>query len=181
MANLITEKQKKIIKQDYHIRLYAVSLLVLALLGIFFLAYLVPYYLSVSKKDLKVSELFKPVLTAENKENIGESVTQTVNRTMEEMRILEFYIKDNLIPSAYFIRVFENKNSNIKITKLSFNQIKKGQASILVGGLAKNREGLVSFIDDLKTKGGFPVVDSPVSDFAKDSDISFTLDIKTAI
>ena len=54
----------------------------------------------------------------------------------------------------------------------------KNQGQILVSGLAKNREGLVAFIEDLKNKADFLSVESPISDFAKDSDISFTLNIK---
>ncbi|MEI8059420.1 MAG: hypothetical protein WCG67_04605, partial [Ferruginibacter sp.] len=54
MANLITEKQKKALKLDYRIRLCAVILFMICLLGFFILAYVVPYYVSLDKKDLKV-------------------------------------------------------------------------------------------------------------------------------
>jgi hypothetical protein len=182
MANLITEKQKKAIKTEYIIRASSVSLLIpISLLGLFLLAYIVPYYVSVNKKDLWVAEQFKNVINVENKENVGESMTRIVSQTLDELKAVELYNKNNFIPSVYFNKIIENKNSNIKITKLSYNLVRQGQGQFFVSGISKNRDGLVSFIDDLKSKAGFYSVESPVSDFAKDSDIPFTLNIKTAI
>lgn len=182
MANLITEKQKKEIKTDYYIRLFSVSLLIpISLLGIFLLAYVIPYYLSLDKKDAWVAERFTAVINAENKENTGESVTKIVNRTIDEMKAVEFYGVDKPIPSGYFSKVIDSKNAGISITKLSFMPVKKDQIQLFVSGLAKNREGLVTFIEDLKIKGGFASVESPVSDLAKNNDIFFTLNIKTTI
>ncbi len=182
MANLITEKQKKVIKTEYWVRLFSVFLIIpTALLGLFLLAYVVPYYLSVNKKDLAVAEQFKSVIIAENKENVGESVSRAINQTTEQLKAVELYTKVNLNPSLYFDKIIANKNANIQITKLSFNFIKDNQAQLSVSGVAKNREGLVSFIDNLKAQANFATVDSPVSDFAKESDISFTINIKTSI
>jgi len=181
MANLITEKQKNIINSDYWIRLFSLCLLMLSLFGLFLFAYVVPYYVSVDKKDAKITEQFKSVISIENKENVGESVLRMVSQTVDEMNAVELYNKDTLIPSAYFTKIIENKNFNIQITRLSYNFIEKGQGQFLVSGISKNREGLVAFIEDLKFKAGFASVESPVSSFANDRDISFTINIKTKI
>ena len=178
MANLITEKQKNTIRVDYIIRLFSVSLFLISLLGIFLLAYIIPYYIAVGKKDLKVSDQFTSVIDVENKENVGQSVTQIVNQTLDEMKAAELYSKNSITPSTYFNRIIQNKNSSIQISRLSFNVIKKGQWQFFVNGVSKNREGLVVFIEDLKSKAGFTSVESPISDFAKNSDIPFTLNIK---
>ena len=178
MANLITEKQKKALKLDYRIRLCAVILFMICLLGFFILAYVVPYYVSLDKKDLKVAEQFKSVIGVENKENIGESASQVVARTVEELKVVGLYYQKSTSPSVYFSKVIQNKNSSVRIMSLSFNLGLDGQSKLLVGGIAQSREGLVSFIEDLKVKAGFASVESPISDFAKDRDISFTLNIK---
>lgn len=181
MANLITEKQKKANRADYLIRLFSVSLLITSLLGIFLLAYVIPYYISVGKKDLTVAEQFKSVINIENKEKVGESLSKIVSQTLDELKSVETYAKDSISPSVYFSKIIANKNANISITKLSFNIVNAHEVLFLVSGISKNREGLVIFIDDLKFKGGFASVESPVSDFAKDSNISFTLNIKAII
>lgn len=181
MANLITEKQKIIVKREYYVRLVTVFLFFpVTLLGVFILAYIIPYYLSLVNKDLIVMEQFRPVINVENKENVGKSLTQIVNQTNDELRALEVYNLANIAPSVYFNKIISNKNSDIQITKLSFSNTGKDQG-LFVSGVARNREGLVDFIEDLKFKAGFAGVDSPISDFAKDSNIAFTLNIKVAI
>lgn len=179
MANLITEKQKKDIRMDYILRLCSVSLFVGALLGIFFLAYVLPYSISVGKKEIKVNDLFGQILNAENKENTGERVSKIILQTTEQIKAVELYSAKPNLPSISFDKVLSSKNQGIRITKLSFSIIGSGQEQIIVNGIAKDREGLVSFIEDLKVKAGFADVETPVSDFAKDKDISFVLNIKT--
>jgi len=181
MANLITEKQKRALKTEYLTRLITVALLLVSLLGVFLLAYVTPYYISVSKKDLVVAEKFQSVLSIENKENVGESVSRIVNRTLDEMMVAESYGQNNTLASQGFVKIIDSKNSSIQINKLSFNLIGKDQAQFLVSGLSKNRGGLVSFIEDLKTRAGFQSVESPISDFARDTNIPFTINIKTKI
>ncbi len=181
MANLITTKQKKGIRLDYFIRLCALSLLVLSLLGSFLLAYVVPYYFSVSEKDNQAAESFKNAINVENKENVGESATQVVAETLDELKVEELYNGSQVTPSTYFSKVIENKNSSIRLTNYSFSLQKAGVALIVVGGVSKNREGLVTFIEDLRSKAGFASVDYPVSDYANDRDIPFTLNIKTTL
>ena len=56
-----------------------------------------------------------------------------------------------------------------------------GKRQFLVGGVSKNREGLVDFIESLKAQSGFLGVETPVSDFAKDDNFPFTLNVNIAI
>jgi hypothetical protein len=182
MANLITEKQKRAVRIDYLTRLFSVSMFVPAsLLGFFLLAYIVPYYISVNKKDMRVAEQFDSILSAENKENIGENVSQIVIQTLDKMKVLETYQKNSFIPSVYFNKIIENKNNNIEITRLSLGDISLKEKIFLISGFAHDRDSLVSFIEDLKTKAGFTSVDMPISDFALDSNIPFTLNVKLTI
>lgn len=181
MANLITQKQKRNVRVDYIIRYISVSFLMLSLLGLFLLAYVIPYYFSVYEQDIKAGEQFESLILIENKENVGESASRVVNLTLDQIKAIELYNQDSINPSAHFLKIINNKNNNISLTKLSFSLITKKQAQFLVSGIAKNREGLVIFIEDLKNQGDFTNVESPVSDFAKDSDIAFTLNLKKLI
>jgi len=180
MANLITEKQKKELRNDYIIRLITVILVLISLLGVLLLAYIIPYYISICKKDLQVAEQFENVINLENKENIGESMTFIVNQTLDKMKAVELYSK-NYKPSTYFTKIVESKNRGIKIIKLSFNYTKDNELSFLVNGIAEDRESLVIFADNLKAQTSFTSVDFPVADLAKDDDIDFTLNIVTKI
>jgi hypothetical protein len=181
MANLITKKQKKVINNEYYCRLISAVLILLSILGLFILAYVVPYYIYVKNSYLETIKRFEAPIAAENNENAGESMSQIVRRTLDEMKAIELYYKTGRLPSDYLASIIEQKNSKIKIYKLSFNFVKADEGQIIVGGLSENRQGLVNFIDDLKSLENFVGVNSPVSDFAKDSDIAFTLNIKIKI
>ncbi|MFA7252856.1 MAG: hypothetical protein WC027_03295 [Candidatus Paceibacterota bacterium] len=181
MANLITEKQKKEVASEYWIRLTAMSFWLISLLGVFLLAYIIPYYLSVSKKDLVVADKFQSVISVENKENVGESVSRIVNRTLDEITVAETYSQRSDQASVGFTKIINSKNNNIQISRLSFSLINKDQAQFLINGVSRNRDGLVSFVEALKSEAGFASVESPISDFAKDTNIPFTVNIKTKI
>ena len=179
MANLITEKKRSAIKRDYLIRLTSSFLLVLFSLCGFALAYTIPYYFVIKSENIKITQQ-KQGTDAENIENIKQNVSQIASQTTDELKVLELYNK-NLVPSIYFSKIIEDKNPSIKITRLSMNQTTTGENVILVGGISADRAGLVAFIEDLKFEDGFSSVDSPISDFVKDKDISFTINIKVKI
>lgn len=181
MANLITKKQKRIIKIDYFIRLFSVLLLAFSLLGVFLLTYIISYYFSINKNDINVVEQFDPIVFSENEESIGTSVLQIANQISDQLKTVELYNPGNFAPSIYFTKIIESKNDSIHLTSLSFSLVKKGEVQLFASGISDDREGLVVFIEDLKLKGGFNSVQSPVSDFAKDSDITFTLNIVSKI
>jgi hypothetical protein len=181
MANLITEKQKKQIKTDYQIRLLSVILLMISLLGLFFLAYVIPYFIEISKKDIKVSEQFEDFIAIENKENMDESILNLMNKTHYQLKAAELYGQNNLNPSLYFQEIIKSEKADIKLTKLSFKFVNQTEGQFLVSGISQNRISLVNFIDDLRLIEGFVSVDSPISDFAKETDIAFTLNITCKI
>lgn len=176
MANLITEKQKKSIKIDYLIRFITVFLFLISLLGAFLLAYTIPYYMSVRAKDFRVAEQFENFIISENKENVGENFLQIVGQINDKLKIMDFFYRP-YSPSGYFTKILEKKNSSINITQLSFNESSEKELLLLIGGLSKSREALVSFIDELKTINDFSNINYPISDFAEDKNIHFTLNI----
>ena len=181
MANLITEKLKKVVYEEYLTRMWAVVISLVCLAGIFLLAYMIPYYFSLLRNDVIISEQLKSVISTENKENVGESVGRVANRLNDQMKAVEVYLDKPLSPSLSFAKVLENKSPNVSVSRLGFKTLSPKEVQIFVSGVAQNRQALVGFISDLKSKGGFASVESPVSDFAKDSNISFTVTIKTSI
>lgn len=181
MANLITEKQKKIVRIEYRLRLASMILVMASALGIFLLAYVVPYYVSVSKKYLLVIGQFKSVISVENKENVGESVSRIMARTNDEMKAVELYSAKAFSPSLGFNQIILHRNGSIKITGLSFLLVKPGQGQYTVTGTALTRDGLVRFVDDLKSQAGFISVESPISGFAKEANLPFSISIKSEL
>jgi hypothetical protein len=180
MANLITEKQKSAVRLDYYIRLVSVCLIILSTLGLFLLVYIIPYYVSLSKKEAQVAEQFEAMVKSENKGSANVTASQIVSQTLDKMKAVELSDTKSK-PSIYYGKILQSKNTNISLSKISYSLVKGGEVQMVVSGISLDREGLVAFIEDLKVKGGFATVESPVSDFAKDRNIAFTLNITAKI
>jgi hypothetical protein len=181
MANLITEKQKVAVKTDYILRLLSLSLLMCSLLGVFFLAYVLPYLFSINKKSSIITEQFDIMIAEKNKEKVKSGVLQIADQVADQSKAVEKYVRNNFEPSRYFSKIIESKNINIQISRLTFVSGTDSKRQFLIGGISKNREGLVEFIESLKAQSGFISVETPVSDFAKDDNFPFTLNVTIAI
>ncbi|MEI6528096.1 MAG: hypothetical protein WCO10_00270 [bacterium] len=177
-ANLLTEKQKIFVKNEFRLRLAVTVVFLVFLTSVNYLSYLIPYYISVVKKDRLVAEQFAEVITVENKENSGSSITQTVRRTNDMMKLVEIYGQPALVISEQIDKIISNKNSGIVINKISSNYLQPTDMQINISGRAKTRDNLTVFLQTLKSKAAFYDVKYPVSDFLKSNDIDFTINIR---
>jgi hypothetical protein len=106
---------------------------------------------------------------------------QIADQVADQSKAVEKYVRNNFEPSRYFSKIIESKNINIQISRLTFVSGTDSKRQFLIGGISKNREGLVEFIESLKAQSGFISVETPVSDFAKDDNFPFTLNVTIAI
>lgn len=181
MINLISQRQKKIIFQEYLIRLISVLLFILSLLSFLTLAYILPYYFTVLRNDLVVSEQLQSIIKVENKENQGDNINLIVNQTNDQIRSINSLALNENTFSLLISKIMANKSNEIKLNHFAFQVTDLDSAKLIASGVAKNRQSLVEFVDDLKKEDGIVSVDSPISDFAKESNITFTVNIKTQI
>ncbi len=179
MINLIGQKQIINLKKEYRNRLIILIIWLLILLGLFILAYTVPYYLSVINNDIVVSKQLESVIAIENKENLGPSLNQIIGRANDELRAVDLMEKRKVQASTGLSLILNNKTGGIKINHFSFKGLGLDQSQFIINGTADSRQALVKFIADLKTVETFAVVESPISDFAKNTLIPFTVNLKT--
>ncbi len=181
MVNLINQKQKKILQYEYIYRLLAVILLMISVVGLFVLAYIIPYFLSVLNNDIIVSQQLQAIIQVENKENVGENVNQVVLKTNEQIKGIENLIKNFNPVSDIVVGLVGYGNSDLNISRLAIKAVSPGVNQIFISGVAADRQSLVFLISALKNKSNFNNVESPISDFAKQSNIPFTISLKNQI
>jgi hypothetical protein len=70
--------------------------------------------------------------------------------------------------------------SSITLSDISYQIQTATSASITLQGRAADRQSLLSFTQTLETNGHFQNVDLPVSSFAKDTDIDFSISLNTS-
>lgn len=179
MLELLPNAQKKTLKKEYFLRLSVVALLFLLAAGILFLVALSPsYFLSVVKENVVNEEFDNSIKSKRVSKN--ENLRDAIKDSKEMISLLRPEEDQSLIKSV-ILKIIDNKNSGISISGISINYSKKGQYQVVITGISKNREFLKTFADSLKSDNDFSNIDLPISNFAKISDIDFSITLKTII
>lgn len=180
MLELLPNAQKKSLKKEYFLRFSVVALLFLSALGIIFLVALSPsYFLSVVKERVVAEEFDNSMKSKRASE--GENLQAAIKDSKEMLSLLKREGDDRSLIKSVILKIIDNKNPGIKINGISINYSKKDQYQVVVTGTSKNREFLKTFADSLKAEKDFSDIDLPISNFAKISDIDFSISLKTVI
>ena len=173
--NLLPDTEKKDLKKGLKLRLLVVTLSLLS--ASFFVGslMLIPaYVLSMGH----FSALEKDNLAAK-----GSPAEDILNLPKEMSAKLQFLDSSNNQISV--IAILSNIESGLRqgvvLNSISFDRNEKYKNKtgihILASGLARDRESLVSFSNNLKESKMFQMVDIPVSSFTKDRDLPFSINI----
>lgn len=175
MINLLPQKEKTLIIKEYHLRRLALYLaMALALVVVAGVLLLPSYVLSLYKKNAAESSYIRPPVT--NPEESKELLSR-VNKGKAALLALEpeqpSKMPIELVTMITSLKTDENRINSIKYT------FKPPQSfEVMVTGVAKNRQSLISFKNALEAVPGLDEVELPVSNFAKDSNIKFSLTIR---
>ena len=172
--NLLTREEKKRIRKIYKVRRLQSTVWFLVILILVSVIMLTPIYLLGESIELMVAEK-KNELLKENGQvdpDYVEEAIQNVNKKAKSLQSISEYTKVYKLLSD----ITENKLSGIGITGISFTSGEE-QESISLVGKALNRETLLSFRRDLEQKDYSETVDLPISNFAQNVDIDFSIKI----
>jgi len=169
MANLLSELEKKNVRKNYIFRrrvmvqMFISVTFVIAATGLFSL-----YLFAQSEKEsaaILIKNTVQPDLTDETA--IRGSL-KTINNKLNVFRA-----NNAISVNEFFSTVIKNKSESIKIEGLFFSE--KG---LTVTGIASTRDTLLRFQRDLEKEPDFSDVTLPVSNFAQDQNIKFTITIQ---
>lgn len=176
--NLLPEKEKANLKKGLKLR-FAVTLLVLLSIPFFFGSIiLLPSYLLALVNFSETKTENGPAINDNNQEfqdvlNMPDSISgkllifQSNLSGHTALEILNKFI--NAMPTG------------VKINSISFskrnNNAEKIGSSVIISGIAQNRESLVSFSSNLKKDSDFSSVEIPISNLAKEKNLPFSINI----
>ncbi len=171
MINLLPETEKQFVKSEYSRRRLIIVLFFVFETAVVAALFLVPaffiarYHLQGLKQT---AQILQSNIAIANKQSLSETIS-LVNKkiaTIEQE------------PSQKFTEIVDGiaaaKSDGIRITSFSLQQ-NASTANMTVKGNAKTRENLLDFSNKLKGNSAYKNVHLPISNFAKDSDIDFTL------
>ena len=176
MANVQPETQKKMMRREYRVRLVTTSLIFVSVALVVAIVFLIPsLVLSQSRKNTTVQQLetFK-----------GFAELQETNESFEELRIANEKITLlSLGGGGVSVEDILDTIAYVKPTAISVSGISMSQRvvedvleqSVTLSGVADTRTDLLSFVELLEKEELFSNVDLPISNLAKEREISFSL------
>jgi hypothetical protein len=196
MFNVLPNIFKKEIRSEYYLRRLIVILIFVIFTQITFLVFIFPSWLSSFYQHEEVSmqmESQKSTVVSQNTNNI----LQTIKTTNQNLGIIDSAFSYSKVLSL-IQDIISVKTSAVSLSEFTYSnsaigqgdggtgsQTTAGQAlatsaagrSMSVSGIAQTREDLVGFVKKLQDSGFFSDVVSPISDLAKDKDISFSINL----
>ncbi len=175
MINLLPDDHKKLLHDEYKIRVQIVALIFCSIIVGISIALLVPsYFLSVFKAQ-----------AATGKAGVQQTAKETKDRANLEVQLKDqkalikaLAVKNiSTNPSHLFELITKNKPSTISIIEMRYAIEETTKFVINVRGIAPTRQSLVDFTTALRKESLVEKLDLPVSNFAKDSNIDFNFSI----
>ena len=177
MINLLPTEEKKKLRVQYALRIWATFFCVLFLLGLSAIALLTPAF---------ILSLFKENISKDKIENLQKRENFNLDKETENY-ILDMNTKiDTILPfvnnkleaSDIFREILVNKDQNIKINTFSYSIGKDGIIIVQIKGISNTRESLIKFLKKLDTQNMFAKIDLPVSNFVKNKNLEFDFNLK---
>lgn len=171
MINLLPENNKKQLLTEYHYRVIVVALIAVIAVIIIGITLLVPSYVLSSLQQ----EASRQTIAGANSTNVAEhkKLLDQLNAIKRTLKAIDEPQHMPLAPTVFFTTIVNDKLSAITITSFNYTLGDKSTASIV--GHANTREDLQAFAEKLKNDPTFSAVNLPISIFAKDKDLSFTI------
>lgn len=172
MFTLLPEQYKKRLFKEYRIRLVTVFLFFVSMFFLISTALLFPSYISLSSEK-SLYEVESKNLKKQIELKDKEGLATTLAKIQSNLSLA----KPNETAIYRAIGAILNQtNTNISITSIGYTRGGAGaQSSLNLQGVAKNRESLIGFSNNLKKELIFSSVNLPVSNLAKQTDVKFNL------
>lgn len=173
MFNLIPSEQKGTLEKEYKLRRLVVWAFIVIITLVVSLILLTPSYILSRTRVAEVKDQLDESKRILDTELQPSELTEQLTEAARNARDLQPFGQKN---SAYtLLKILEVKPTHIKITSISFENKDPNLASISLAGTALDRESLKSFGRLMENREEFSAVDLPVSNFAKEKDIAFTM------
>lgn len=172
MFSLLPEKQKKIISAQYKVRLISLWFLALTTVSIIFFFSVLPSYFYSSNK----------MVSAQAKSDTKNSAGDTPDASfVDEIEHTLVYIsKLEVVDPVNIMRPIEDLISikkGVVINSVRITRGTEGNLTVSVSANAPKREDLVAFSKAVKADTRFKEVAIPISEFAKNTNISFSFNV----
>lgn len=177
MLSLLLKEQKHDLKKEYRFRFVNVFLGFILVSTIVWTISLIPSYVFVSAEKDTLADRASVVSNSqllEDKQMLTE-LSQELDR-----RLQIFDIDSAKKPTDIIGVITASQSNNISINSIEINSLGADEEGVLVRGIANDRESLSQFTKNLSVTGFFEPVELPLSNFVKEAQIPFNINLMIA-
>ncbi len=173
MINLIPESAKQRVKAEYWFRVGTVWLGVVSLVLLLGAGILLPVYVLVGEQ---VTAYESSAAEASEKVAGYENISTMLKQAEQQAFFMQR--EATLVRLSSYIELFDRlEGTDIELTTISVGRGGGQKVSISLAGTADDRQALASFRDRLLADPSIAQVNLPISNLAKDKDITFKVDV----
>lgn len=173
MFNLLPDALKQKIKSEYTLRWFSVLLTSILFIQLVFLCFLFPSWLVSLYKEREVVVRINTV-DKTSKTLDTEQITTLIASINTKLEVINSKLQyPRVLPIVNSI--LSKKTNNIYVNGIIFTSDSDKTGSVTIRGVSYDRDSLVSFVKKLQGGGLFKNVDLPISNFARDKNIDFSI------
>ena len=170
MLNFLPQKNKNQIIFEYFLRIVVFSLIFIFIASLTLILLFMPSFFFVKYKNETINIQLESV-KQKNVDKGGDPIS-FIKKTNKLSTVLSDDV--NLAMTDIVNKVISLKNKNIKILSISISSNIANGETILINGIANNRDSLTLYKEDIENDGFFEKVVFPVSNFIKNSNSEFS-------
>ncbi len=178
MFNVLPHNFKDVIKKKYAYRRTILWMCAGVVLECLYILLLVPSYISIraQENDMVVSVAPQTVTTAQQ-----DSQTAQIFKDVNKKIALLASFPSTKYTHDLVSEIISLKGASVNIKEIMFQSSTATSSTVSVTGVAIDRESLLAFSKKLESDPLFDTVNLPVSNFAKDKNIQFSLTMNANI
>ena len=173
MFNLLPKAEKEAIRREYRTRLAIVVLWCSFTTLIVASILLIPSLLLSFEKEKVATQRFETLSRSVGDEHAAEF--DTVLLAAKTRLSFLSHAPPKTFLYELMTRVVSLKPPRLSLSNFSLTSTTDGKRNLTVQGIAENRATLLSFEQALERSGAFEKVTVPISNFAKDTNIEFSI------
>lgn len=173
MFTLLPERDMQTVMREYRLRLITVAVIFLLIATVLAGTLLSPSFVLTGSREKIVAEKLDTVLATQKKLLVGDPDT-LARDTKELIQLLSARTRVPTV-SSLVDRALYHRTAGIRITAI--NTTVSDSSTVILSGIASTRQSLSSFVKKLEADGEFSAVSVPVSNFAKSTNLEFSLSI----
>lgn len=178
MLSLLIREDRHAIKKEYLLRFFLVLIFFLTFLLVIFGIIIFSFYIQVDFESQTVEKQLEEIRNSSDIQSLNQmvSLNEEIENKVEQFNILDFNQSD-LVE-----KVLSKNREGIGISLINIDLDygdNEAIASIQLSGISKTRNDLVSYQNSLMESDIFEKVEVPFSSFVQNSDIPFTINIRT--